>query len=153
MDFSVKQGVLAGVITVVLFLIVYFIDKEMMIHPMLWWGSLGIYIWFIAQAVKEPAMSGVQLGIKEGFKAFVFANAIFYLFYYVMLVHIDPTLQDLQWEQLVNHPNYDGKVTREQMAVDAGKLFFSYIYSLIGGFVIAAALAFLQNKTGTKKIA
>ena len=76
MDSKIKYGLIAGVGTVALFLLFYLSEPAWMLSPYLWWGSLVIYIWAMAKAIKPAAKIEIKLGLREGFVVYAIANAI-----------------------------------------------------------------------------
>ena len=147
MDLKIKYGLIAGIGTVAVFLLFYFSEPAWMLSPILWWGSLVIYIWAMVKASREAAKKEVKLGLREGFGVFAIANAIFYVFYYFQFTTFAPELADIQQEMINNSSIF----TEEQRAVMSPDLtikgtFLRYCYNLIGGFVIAFGLSSILSR-------
>lgn len=134
-------GTAAGTATTVLFLLFYWIDRPMILHPGLWWGSLVIYLVFMYRAVKAVPAGDFKAALQPAFLTFVIANAIFYLFYYGMFGVFDTGLVDLQRQMLENNPMFEKVAENSDLRVTPGNTFFRYCYSLIGGFILALGVA------------
>ena len=98
-----NYGVLAGVVTIALMLLVYQFDKATMLSRLVYWPSLIIYIAFMYKACLEERKSHggfltFQDGLRTAFGTFLIANLIFYVFYYVMFNYVDPGLVSIQAE-------------------------------------------------------
>ncbi len=89
-------------------------------------------------------------GLKIAFQTFLIANAIFYIFYYLLLNFVDPSLVDLQMENaqqlLEDYKDYlppeqtkDMKETmnREGFEMTIGKTIYEYVKGAIVGFVFS----------------
>jgi hypothetical protein len=131
---AIRQGIIAGGTCVALFAGVYFLQREWVLSRGLWLGSGVIYLLAMWEAQKPVKSENIQAFIQPGFLVFVVANAIFYLYYYLLFAVFDPGLVDLQVQLLVAA----GKDPAGASIPTIGGSFFSYVQSLIFGFVIAA---------------
>lgn len=118
-----------------------------MLHPVLYWGSLLIYIWAMARVAREPAKESVRTGLREAFGVFAVANFVFYVFYYLQFTTFAPELVDLQKEMM----QQSDFITKEQKAALDNDMtirgtIFNYCWSLIGGFVMALGLSAFLNR-------
>ncbi len=145
-DPSLRYGIVAGVGAVAYFLLFYFVNKPLFFSPWVWWSSLLIYIWAMTTVARPEGGPDLKRGLSRSFTVFVIGNAIFFLFYYLMMVEIDPQLVALQKELLISHPMYDGNPKEMDIDLTPGKIFFNYSYSLIGGFLLAFVIAGLLNR-------
>ncbi|MCO6479164.1 MAG: DUF4199 domain-containing protein [Phaeodactylibacter sp.] len=161
---AVKYGLIAGIGTVAYFLLFYFIKEELLFNPFVYWASLGFYLALMWRALQvEEQAPGERLGFRKALQAaflvFVIANLIYYLFYYLLFGLIDPELIDLQRqvmrESLEQSGNLLSEEQREQMLESlegddlnptAGKVFFTFVRSLIGGFAAALGMAALKGR-------
>ncbi len=138
---------MAGVGVVAYFLLFYFVDRPLFFSPWVWWSSLLLYLWaMIRVAQPEEDQPDLRRGLSRAFTVYVIANAIYFLFYYLLLVEVDPAMLDLQRELVINHPMYEGKPEDLDLDLTPGKIFFNYSYSLIGGFFLALVVAGLLNR-------
>jgi len=144
-DKSLHYGLIAGIATVACFGLFYWIDKQLVINLWLWYGSLIIYIWAMYQASKAQFESkeGQEIPFKTALRApflvFVVANAIFYLFYYLLCNYIDPEVVEIQMQRLLESEfakNLEGK----DIDMSFSRLLFQYVQSLIGGFILSLAI-------------
>ncbi|MCB0608428.1 MAG: DUF4199 family protein [Lewinellaceae bacterium] len=141
MPAKIRFGAIAGTATVVLFLLFYWIDRPLVNHPALWWGSMILYLVFMYRAVKSAAPGDFRSALQPAFLTFVVANALFYLFYYLLFGVFDPGLVDLQRETMVSDPRFGQAFENYDLKVTLGNTFFRYCYSLIGGFILSLGVA------------
>ena len=147
MDSKIKYGLIAGIGTIVLFLLFYFSEPAWMLHPALWWGSLLIYIWAMARVAREPAKESVRTGLREAFGVFAVANLVFYVFYYLQFTTFAPELVDLQ-KELMQQSDFISSEQKAALDIDMTlrDTIFRYCWSLIGGFVMALGLSAFLNR-------
>lgn len=137
---------MAGVLTVGYFLLFYFINRALLLNPWVWWGSLTIYLVFMFRVVQQLDTTAFRQSLQGAFLVFVIANAIFYLFYYLLFSVFDPGLVDLQGELLEGNPLWEGGNTELDLSVTMGRVIFSFAYSLIGGFILALLVSAVARK-------
>lgn len=137
---------MAGVLTVGYFLLFYFINRALLLNPWVWWGSLTIYLVFMFRVVQQLDTAAFRQSLQGAFLVFVIANAIFYLFYYLLFSVFDPGLVDLQGELLEGNPLWEGGNTELDLSVTMGRVIFSFAYSLIGGFILALLVSAVARK-------
>ena len=128
------------------FLLFYFIDRALILSPWVWWGSLVIYLVFMFRAVRQTDASSFRESLTNAFLVFIVANALFYLFYYLLFSVFDPGLVDLQREILADHPLWQDGNTKADLSVTIGRTVFSFVYSLIGGFFLTLGVAYVARK-------
>ncbi len=141
-----KWGVIGGALRIGLFVLMYFLGREAMLARELWLGSMLIYAWAMYQAQKEVEGDDLRAYIQPGFLVFVMANALFYVFYYLMFTSIDPSLVDLQVEMLEAKGMLKEAGGRAAVTPTAKATFFDYVRSLIPGFVLAAAIGWVLRR-------
>ena len=152
----------AGAGTVFIYLLVYFIRKEWMLHPALYWGTLGVYLFFMIRPARQQAQQSEQpltwrQLIRTPFTVFLIANLIFWIFYFLIFT-FDASLRELSQEQQMQaleriSQMMDGGLSEQQMQQsreqirEAGggfslsDLFFSYAKGALGGFGLSALIA------------
>lgn len=143
---GIINGIIAGVLTVGYFLLFYFIDRAFLLNPWVWWGSLVIFLIFMFRVVRQIDSTTFRLNLQSAFLVFVIANAIFYLFYYLLFSVFDPGLVDLQREMLADNALWEGGNTEIDLSVTIGRVIFSFAYSLIGGFILALLVSAVSRK-------
>jgi hypothetical protein len=143
---GIINGILAGVLTVGYFLLFYFIDRALLLNPWVWWGSLTLFLLFMFRVVRQIDSTTFRLNLQSAFLVFVIANAIFYLFYYLLFSVFDTGLVDLQREMLSENPLWQGGNTEIDLSVTIGRVIFSFAYSLIGGFILALLVSAVSRK-------
>ena len=157
---SIIGGVAAGALTILLFYGLYRWDKEVMLSLSVYWGSLLIYviaILLVLLRIKsiEGGILPFRQAVQHGFITFLIANAIFFVFYYLLFTS-DTSLIEIQYQQLKDYvdtlPKGDwGREQMEQTKLEDLKVTFTdtclrYARGAIGGFFLSAALALLTRQ-------
>jgi ABC-type nitrate/sulfonate/bicarbonate transport system permease component len=96
--------------------------------------------------VQKVDTTAFRRSLQSAFLVFVIANAIFYLFYYLLFSVFDPGLVDLQRELLAENPLWQDNNTEADLSVTIGRVIFSFAYSLIGGFILALLVSAVARK-------
>ena len=148
------------------FLLFYFIDSKLLFNPFVYWASLGFYLALMWRALQVEAQAagenfGFQSALRSAFLVFVIANLLYYLFYYLLYSLIDPGLIDLQREAMRESLDQQGHLLSEEqreelleslkdgrLAPTVSGVFFTFVRSLIGGFVAALGMAALWGRRG-----
>ena len=142
---SIIHGVLAGIASVVFFQVMYMIDSHWFIDYKLKLASVLLFLPFMSRAAAEPAMEDVKKGIRAAFLVFIVGNGIYYLYYYFQFNVFDTDLLTLLKEEMVRY----GGVKMEQLedySVLPQEVFFLFIRSLIGGFVLSSLVAVVLSR-------
>jgi len=161
---AVKYGLIAGIGTVAYFLLFYFLHTEWLFNPFVYWVSLGFYMALMWRALQEEEQNSGQLlefreALQSAFLVFVLANFIYYVFYYLLYGLIDPSLIDLQREVMKASLEQAGgaldeeqkeelleSIKGDQLIPTPGTVFFTFVRSLIGGFILAAGMAAVKSR-------
>jgi hypothetical protein len=109
------------------------------------------------EIVKIPYGQKLRLRIRQAFLTFIIANAVYYIFYYILLNFIDQQLIALQFEILQERIENMGsagenlksmyKNTRpEDLTMTVGKTLFSFGRGLIGGFILSVIIAYISER-------
>ena len=143
---GLKFGFLTGLITVAYFTAFYLINPRLMLHPVVWWSSLLFYLAGMYYAIERQQAEGGELlsfraAITPAFQVFVIANALFFIFYYLLFAVVDPSLVTIQEEMMKARADWLDGADLPDLTVTLKKTFFDFAYSLIGGFVLAAMVA------------
>ena len=134
---GIINGIAAGILTVGVFLLFYFIDRALLLNAWVWWGSLAIYLIFMFRTLRQVNTTSFRDSLQAVFLVFILANAAFYLFYYLLFSVFDPGLVDLQRQLLAEHPMWQEGNSDADLSVTPTRTLFSFIYSLIGGFILS----------------
>lgn len=139
---GIRWGIIAGGIVVVLFASAYFIQKELVLQRGLWLSTYLVYIFAMWNAQRKVVADELKPYIQPGFMVFVVANALFYLYYYLLFAVFDPELVKLQGELMATQ-GYDPK---DAVMPTVGGSFFAYAQSLIPGFLLATGIGFILSR-------
>lgn len=162
---AVKYGVIGGLLVVIYLFGFYYMGKQFYLNPAVQWSSMVIYIgcmWMAAQAQKK-AMGGkipFMEVLRPAFLAFVIINFIFYLFTYSLYLYDAELLKILtekkiafitqqldagagdQANRLREELQY---LQRDGMSLTINAVFLQMALGSIGGFGIAAAIAYITK--------
>lgn len=161
---GVRYGVAAGVFTLIYFGAFYFVSKAWMLSPIVYYGSLIIYLWAMYQAFKEDSFQekatiSFRRALRTGFLVFLIANAIF-MGFYLFLHEMDPEIVEIQRANLAEW--YPRIIPKDQLAqrlrelekadlkMTPSKAIFAYARASIGGFILAALLALVYRRDAIK---
>lgn len=139
---GLRWGFIAGSAVVTLFAAIYFLNRDFILNRSLWLGSTIIYLFAMYRAQSPVSGEDLRAYIQPGFLAFVVANAMFYLYYYLLFTQFDPGLVDLQAAEL----SAAGEDPSKAQLPTFGNTFFTYIQSLIFGFGMAAIIGFFLRR-------
>ncbi len=160
---DLSYGLIAGTGVIAWFLLFYGFDKPLMLSPYVYYASFALYLWAMYRAMRwtyeqegEPEFKAV---LRSGFVVYLTANLLYYLFYY-FIHQLDPQLTAFQKEMMREWLPRITPRDKLQKALEAlessdfsvkpGDALFSYVRSAIGGFLLAAGLAWIVLRT-TKK--
>lgn len=161
---GVKYGIIAGGITVGIYLLFYLINKELVFNSFLNWATVGLYLAIAWKAIDDErgALGGkleFQQALKVGFTVFVAANLVYYLYYYLLHGVFDPGLEEVQRavmtetlearKGMISEEQYDAfKASLEGDGLEVGlqNTLLTYARSLIGYFLISLGLAALASR-------
>lgn len=161
---NIKYGAFAGLGTIAYFLIFYAVSSRLMLNSWVNWGSLVIYIVFMALACQQERSEigrdyDFKQALRTAFSVYVAASILYYGFNYLMFNAIDPSLVELQRELVLENlervSGVLGEENIEQMReqyeeesfeVTFSNTLFSFAWSLIGGFIISLALAGVMRR-------
>lgn len=155
----VKFGAMAGVAVVLWHLLFHSLDKKLYFNFVVQWGVLLFYVLAMYLACRNEAKQAEGLfawqpALRTAFGTFVVAHLIAHVFYFVLFKFIDPGLINLQAEilsegierskDLLGEENA-WKMQDQYKAEDFKPTFqksaFSFAFGLIGGFILALAVA------------
>ncbi len=165
-----KNGLIAAGTVVAYFLAFYFFDKKWFLNTAVSWSSMLFYVALMFKAeMDENAAFGGKIAFKPalraGFQVFLMANvAYWFLFYGLCLADPDLTdhLKNLRLAEIqrqVTAGTGDPQLSNEMMKeaaeirktgfqIGLGDVLLRLSMGLLGGFVIAAVIAFfVKNKS------
>lgn len=147
---SVTFGFIGGLGTMAYLLLCYWIDRELIINPVirhLTWLPFVVCMALPLVLIRREQALDFKAGLKEAFITYIIANACFYVFDFIMLSYIDPGLLELIAEEFDRavEQGWIKLQPEEQEKMDHTPKFSSYLLtfaqSLIVGFLISAGLA------------
>lgn len=145
---GIKWGIGLGIITVAIYLIAYILNPAYFLSSIVYWATWIIYLlimYHVSQKVVAQGVVTFQGIIRPLFVTYLVANAIYYLFYYVMVYEIDANLLQIQQQQMVEGLAQLNIESTDIQAFTWKNYFFTYVQSAIGGFIVAASMAYSQK--------
>jgi hypothetical protein len=150
---GVIYGIVGGLTTILVYSILYFINKSYLLSPVFYWSSLLIYIGamiYTADVSVKQGKTDFKQILKPVFICFLIANLLYYLYYYILTVEIDPGLAELQMERMIEKMkelNSDTLPTKADMKEGIlSSYVFSYFQGALGGFILSAIVAFAKKQ-------
>lgn len=159
---QMRYGIEAGVVTVLLLLLAYFVDKKLMLSAGVYWGTLAVYLFAMVRAVEAVRRdlgetAALKQLVRPAFVTYLVANVFFYLFYYGMC-NADAGLQEalrlqqqdyLHWAiAQVKEPSQQkqfqdalDQLAGQDMRPRAGETLLNMARGAAFGFVLSFALA------------
>jgi Ca2+/Na+ antiporter len=151
---------LAG-ITVILYLLgFYTLGTAWFLHTGVQWSVLIIYfLGMLAACVTRSRQLAGRPSFREmlrtAFFSFAIISLFYYIFYYIFINFIDPSLIAQQKELYINYLRTSGAAQNPQeiqqaeahdYSVTLGNTIFGFVRSLIGGFGLAIVAALLTRR-------
>lgn len=161
---SLTYGLIAGVVTVGYYLLLYLGNRPTFFNLYAWWAGLLPMLAFMILGTfqqRKTQVGGMTLssGLQTAFLIFVLSSFLFYVFYYVLLKYIDPDMLRIQQETALANLErfnqgrgddmepYEEYYRESGLQISLGTVIFRYVQSLIGGFILSLGIAFvLKNK-------
>lgn len=139
---ALLYGLFAGLITILYFILFYTINPRLMLGSLVWWSSLIFFLVAMVMAIKKSDQTlGLRAALQTAFLVFIVANFLFYTFFYLLFGVFDPELVEVQKEMMKTNPAAAEQLRSKDFSVTLSGTFFNYLYSLIGGFVLALGIA------------
>lgn len=140
---------MAGAITVLIYSLAHLIKPELFLSPLIYWGTMIIYIGFMydlaLRQIREKPLQFREL-VRPLFICFLVANALYYLYYYIMITYVDPSIFDAQVNKMT-----DGLKQLNLQSKETGfkwsEYLLSYFQAAIGGFAMAAVIAYSKKQS------
>jgi hypothetical protein len=159
-----KFGIGAGVLTIVYMLIFYSIDETLMFSPWVTWSSFVIYIAAMLKATlntraKSEGFFTFREGLRPAFGVYVVASVTYFIFNYILYNYINPELPEIQREIMVKQAadiaeklgrpelrEQMENIKAEDLRVSLRNSALGFMWSLMGGFVLSAIIAFATKR-------
>jgi len=157
---SIIYGSVAGAVTVVFFLIIYLIDKKLLLNPWVAYSPMLVYVaaMYLASSRVREEIEGPfpwKEALRIAFIVFLIASAWFYLFYYV--IHLaDPSLAVLQKEYARENlsrfiepgklQEAYRKLEEQDFQMTLGRAILGWAQGSILGFGLAALIALVTRR-------
>lgn len=160
MKTSIRFGLVAAGLTLMVYFLFYFLNKKLMVGPVSHWLTLGAVVVCMILAVRTESHQTKDVypfkqGLQTGFIVFLITTLCFHVFYFLLFGLIDTDLIDLQRQENLKWTKWLGETTFgvdpddpayeefENMdhKLTIGNTFFSLCRSIIGGFLIALPIA------------
>lgn len=159
----IKYGITAGVGVIAYFLLFYFTNSPLLFHPLVNWGCLVIYLFFMIRACRQEKKSAegtytFQNALRTAFGVFAIANFIYYIYNY-LLFKFDPTLLITQKEAVIQSMEWAAQTFRFELPeqdiqrlrgeirpVTIGNSLLVMAQSFIGGFLLSLIVALLITR-------
>lgn len=168
---GIRYGFWGGIVVIFYFLILYFAKQNLFLSPLLQWGSMVFYLFFMWQACKEDCdVNGTERDfrdiIRTPFMAFLLINLCYWLFYYGLHLYDPSLLQtemglelDMLKKQLaegLGDPEQSNKFRERIQEIERvlqspqhqplGPVMMRMSVGAIGGFGLAAGVAALVRR-------
>ena len=146
---AVKFGITAGLLAVAAYIVAYFISLDAFLSQLLFYLTLSVYLIAMYRLADKTVASG-----KDSFKeivrplfiCYLVANAIYFLFYYIMITMVNPEIYTQQTALMAPK--------MKQLAIEDTNLEFKlshyilyYFQSAIFGFIVSASIAFSKKQS------
>ncbi len=143
-----KTGIITGLAIVAWLVIFYLIDRSLAVNPFVTWGTLLVAGFGMAAAVRAERRAGgdrisKREALRTAFLVYVLAMLCYFVFYYVLLNYIDPSLIELQKQAMIEAGR---SVEGIDFSMTLGKAVSGYVISLLGGFLIAYLMASVMKR-------
>jgi len=161
---ALRYGLFAGLGTIVVMLLLYMLNAEMIFGWALQ-ATWLIYLFCMYKAVDDTKNENDGfISLKEGFTAafivFAVANLLYIVFYYVLVNVIDPSLMDIQIEKGIeavekvaefagmSEEELDDAIAEVEkgMQPSISQTLLGYLMSLIGGAIPSVIMAAIFKK-------
>lgn len=157
---SILYGSVAGAVTVLFFVVIYLIDKKLLLNPWVAYSPMLIYVaaMYLASSKGRETTDGPfpwREALRIAFIVFLVASAFFYVFYYV-IHQVDPSLAILQKDYARENLPRIVKPDKLQEAyrtleeqdfrMTLGRTILGWAQGAILGFGLAALIALLTRR-------
>ena len=97
----ILYGIIAGIAVIGYVLLFYFMDNTWALGASVRFSSLLIYALFMYLGIKDTNTTDFKVLLRGAFAIFLIANALYYVFDFVLFNYIDPSLIDIEKEMAI----------------------------------------------------
>ena len=150
-----KNGLLAGVVTMAFLSAVYAIDKTWLFSMTVISATLVLYMLPMYRAANDVKMLEFKAVLRTAFVVFLIANAIYYVFDWVLFNIVDKSLANVQAELAIEYYRPSTPIDKQSELADGIRaanihdvksLIYRFVRGAIGGFGMAVLAAFLVKR-------
>lgn len=149
--YSIRYGIITGIVTILYLLIFYFVDKPTMLGGGIAWSTNILFFVGMLFAARETRNELELLSFREAlsiaFVTYVVANLFYYDFLYILFNFVDPELLELQ-KQVGLEAIRDsgmGDMFEEQIKVIEETTPTFSIWQALGGYLQSAIFGFILS--------
>ena len=153
MSKTIINGIIAGAIAIFMFVVAYLIDRELIFNPILYWASMFPFIVMMWLSIRDAVTIGDEHKslLRAGFVCFLIANAVYFIYYFVMMKYVAHDLHVLKIEEMnkamMELDRLPGAATEPlNTNITLWGVLLSYFQGAIGGFVLSLLLVFMNKK-------
>ena len=95
------NGIIAGVAVIGYVLLFYYMDKKLALSASVRFSSLLVCALFMYLTIKDVKEPDFRVLLRGAFGVFLIANALYYVFDFVLFNHIDTSLIDLEKDMAI----------------------------------------------------
>lgn len=148
-------GIGAGITTIAYAFLMYSAQKAGFFTIWFVISSLAIYGFFMYLAAKKAILADFKVVLRTAFAVFLIANALYYVFDFVLFNYIDKSLAVFQADAAIAYlkPNtpLEEQIRMEENIRSSDihnvkSLIQNYLQGAIGGFILAVLVAYLVKR-------
>lgn len=95
------NGIIAGIAVIGYVLLFYYMDKKLALSASVRFSSLLVCAFFMYLTIKDVREPDFKVLLRGAFAVFLIANALYYVFDYVLFNIIDKSLMDMEKEMAI----------------------------------------------------
>ncbi len=155
------NGIIAGIAVVGYVLLFYYMDRTSAFSPVIRFSSWLICSFFMFLTIKDIKNADFKVLLRGAFAVFLIANAIYYVYDFVLYNYVDKTLVDIEKNAAIewllpSTPITEQYDLKQRILNYDGHNFSSNIYqwarwSIIFGFGLSLLVSYLVKRRGSDK--
>jgi hypothetical protein len=146
---AIKFGMLTGAITLLIYTLAYFIGIDLFLSQGIYWLTMAVFIgamYVLAQKTTAQGHVDFRSIVRPLFICFLIANAMYYIYYYVMITYVDPSIYEQQVSRMADGlENLD--IENRDTSFQPYAYILSYFQAAIGGFIMASAISYSKKES------
>ena len=95
------NGIIAGIAVVGYVLLFYYMDRTLALGAPVRFSSLLVCAFFMYLAIKNAESTDFKVLLRGAFAVFLIANALYYVFDFILFNYIDPSLIDIEKDMAI----------------------------------------------------